>query len=191
MKNKPITQIAFACLALITGAGIGTHAYGAEKQCPDFLDTKFKRLHAQDQVDLCALAATKPLLVINTASHCGFTKQFEDLERLHKKYRDRGLTVVGFASNSFNQAAKNEAEAATVCYKNFGVTFTMIAPTDVKGDNANSVFAFLAEQSAAPKWNFNKYLITYDAQKGTQVTRFDSRVSPMASELEEKIKLSL
>lgn len=143
--------------------------------CPDYLNQDMRKLHSKDTVNLCELQDGGPMLVINTASHCGYTKQFKGLEALNQKYKDQGLTVIGFASNDFRQEAKDEEKAAEVCYVNYGVTFTMIAPSHVKGDDANPVFAELARQSSAPSWNFNKYLV--DAT-GNVVGRFDSNTTP-------------
>lgn len=143
--------------------------------CPEFLDYDLPRLHANDTVNLCEVATGKALLIVNTASHCGFTRQFEGLEALHQRYKDKNLMVVGFASNDFNQEAKTEEEAARVCRENFGVTFTMIAPSYVKGQRANPVFREINRQSEAPGWNFNKYLIS---PQGKVVKHFSSRIEP-------------
>ena len=120
------------------------------------------------------------MLVINTASHCGYTGQFEGLEELHQRYSEDGLVVVGFASDDFQQEADSEAEAADICFKNFGVTFTMIAPGPVTGNDANPVFRRINEQSEPPSWNFTKYVL--DAE-GTVVGSFPSRISPDDPEL--------
>lgn len=144
-------------------------------RCPAFLDHDLRKLHSRESVNLCELSAGKPLLVVNTASRCGFTGQFEGLETVHQKYRDEGLVVVGFASDDFRQEADSEAEAASICFKNFGVTFTMIAPTSVTGAAANPVFAALNRQSSAPGWNFFKYVVN---PQGEVVARFSSQVSP-------------
>src|SRR5690606_25251425 len=84
--------------------------------------------------------------------------------------------------------AKNEEEAATICYENFGVTFTMLAPTKVKGEKANPVFSWLGGKTQAPGWNFNKYLVSAD---GTKVTHYGSKVTPTKSKLEEDVKKEL
>ncbi|MEC7376543.1 MAG: glutathione peroxidase [Pseudomonadota bacterium] len=144
-------------------------------ECPSFLDHEQRRLHSSESVNLCDIAAGKPLLVVNTASRCGYTGQFEGLEALHKRYAGRGLVVVGFASDDFRQEADTEAEAAKVCYKNFGVTFTMIAPGAVTGQDANPVFADINRQSQPPRWNFTKYVLD---REGNVVDTFPSRVRP-------------
>jgi glutathione peroxidase len=148
--------------------------------CPGYLQGEYRKLHSTSDIDLCKLTEGKPVLVVNTASHCGYTKQFKGLEALSKKYEDKGLVVVGFASDDFNQEAKDEAEAATICFENFGVTFTMFAPTHVRGENANPLFKSLAEATSEPKWNFNKYLLDKD---GKIVEHFGSGVKPDDKEL--------
>lgn len=153
-------------------------------ECPAFLDQDLRRLHSSDSVNLCDLAAGKPLLVVNTASHCGFTPQFRALEAVHQRYRDQGLVVVGFASDDFRQEADTEAEAATVCYKNFGVSFTMIAPTSVTGDEANRIFRHLNQQQGEPRWNFFKYVVSAD---GEVTAAFPSTVAPADEALQKAI----
>ena len=148
--------------------------------CPDFYKQSMRELHSQKQVDLCALVDNKPTLVINTASHCGFTPQFEALEALHKQYAQQGLVVIGFSSDDFYQEAKNEEKAEQICRVKFGVTFTMLAPSSVKGKSANPVFAELARQADSPSWNFNKYLVN---SEGKVVQHFGSRVKPQSAEL--------
>lgn len=144
------------------------------------LGYQLKRLHSSEIVDLQARYTGKPLLFINTASHCGYTSQFRGLEALHQRFKGQGLMVAGFPSDSFRQEAKDEAKTADVCFKNFGVTFDMYAPIPVKGDNAHPLFKELARQSQAPKWNFFKYLIDRD---GTVVAVFPSTTKPDAPEL--------
>jgi glutathione peroxidase len=162
MKRLIITLAAFLMPPLATA-------------CPDYLDHSMRLLHSKQQVNLCELQDGRPMLLINTASHCGYTPQFEGLEALYQRYREAGLVVVGFASDDFNQEAKDEQKAADVCYVNYGVTFTMIAPSHVKGSDSNPVFRELAEQTRAPSWNFNKYLVD---GSGKVVQHFGSNTRP-------------
>ena len=150
-------------------------ASGASAACPDFLDHDMRRLHSKEDVNLCEVTAGKPTLIVNTASHCGYTPQFKGLEATHQAYKDRGLVVLGFASDSFRQEADSEEEAADVCFVNYGVSFTMLAPTPVKGQEANPVFKALGEAAGEPKWNFNKYLVNSD---GEVLEHFDSGMRP-------------
>ncbi|MEM9257107.1 MAG: glutathione peroxidase [Pseudomonadota bacterium] len=166
--------------ALTVLAGSAAHA-----ACPAYLDQDMRKLHSSDSVNLCAVGDGQPMLIVNTASHCGFTKQFKGLQALHEKYAEQGLQVVGFASDDFRQEADSEAEAADICYKNFGVTFTMIAPTSVRGDDANPVFVELARQTDPPSWNFNKYLVDKD---GKVVGHFGSSTSPESDTLQQAIE---
>lgn len=175
--------LAAAAPSAVPAAAAGDKAGAAA--CPTFLDHEFRKLHSSQKVNLCREFAGKPMLIVNTASHCGFTPQFKGLEAVHQKYKDKGLVVVGFSSNDFNQEDKDEEKAAEVCFLNNGVTFTMIAPTSVKGPAANPVFKALAAQTTEPKWNFNKYVVSAD---GKSVQYFDSRVSPDSPELAAAIE---
>tara|TARA_R110000823_G_scaffold47903_4_gene121783 strand:- start:764 stop:1315 length:552 start_codon:yes stop_codon:yes gene_type:complete len=178
----PFLQSVYAPLAGLLAATVSLA--GAAEDCPEYLNQELRKLHSSDTVNLCDIARGKPLLVVNTASHCGFTPQFKGLEALYQQYREKGLQVVGFASDDFRQAAKDEATAATVCYVNYGVTFTMFAPTAVKGPSANPVFAELGQQTEPPGWNFNKYVV--DAS-GRVVAHFGSSTSPDSAALRAAI----
>ncbi|WP_256261027.1 glutathione peroxidase [Shewanella sp. NIFS-20-20] len=157
-------------------------------ECADYLDVKVKKLHSGQQLDLCEITQGKPVLLVNTASNCGFTPQFEQLEALHQTYKDKGLVVIGFPSDDFFQEEDKEADTAEVCYINYGVTFTMLAPSSVRGSDANPVFSYLADKSASPKWNFYKYLVSGD---GETVIQFNSRVKPDSEELTQAINSML
>lgn len=156
-----------------------------QSACPAFLDQAFTRLRSTEQINLCKAFAGRPLLIVNTASHCGFTGQFEGLEALYQKYRARGLVVVGFPSDDFHQEAATEAEAAEVCYVNYGVKFPMLSPSVVTGRKANPVFLELARQTREPRWNFNKYLVAAD---GKVVGHYGSSVAPDSKELNAAIE---
>lgn len=155
------------------------------QSCPNYLDVTLKKLHSSEQVNLCEIAQNKPVLIVNTASNCGFTHHFESLEAIHKKYEKEGLVVIGFPSNDFFQEESAEKDTAKVCFVNYGVTFTMLAPSAVRGSDVNSVFKFLGDKSSSPKWNFYKYLI--DGQ-GNKVTSFSPKTSPDEPEFIEAIE---
>lgn len=144
-------------------------------QCLPFMQHSEKKLHAKDMLDLCELTAGKPMLIVNTASHCGFTPQFTALEALHKEYKDKGLVVIGFPSDDFFQEEDNEKDTADICFVNYGVTFNMLSPVHVWGSNAHPIFKKLADKTTAPKWNFYKYLVSAD---GKTVKHFNSKVTP-------------
>jgi glutathione peroxidase len=161
-------------------------AAGATAQsCPAFLNQDFRKLHSSETVNICKISAGKPMLIINTASNCGFTPQYKGLEAVHAKYKSRGLVVVGFASNDFNQETSDEAKSAEICFLNNGVTFPVMAATKVKGPDANAVFKELNRQSSEPKWNFNKYLVTAD---GKVSKYFPSNVTPESAEFTAEIE---
>lgn len=182
LKRITKTQI---ILALTATLSLNTSfAASPAPACPDFLNQKYRQLHSENTVNLCATYSGKAMLLVNTASYCGFTKQFGGLEALYQKYKDEGLEIVGFASNDFNQEAKDEEKSAGICFKNYGVTFTMLAPTQVKGSDANPTFRHLSANSEAPSWNFTKYLIS---QQGEKITRFSSNVQPLDSDLETAV----
>ncbi|MAT91915.1 MAG: glutathione peroxidase [Halioglobus sp.] len=166
-------------------AAVALLAASQATACPDYLDVEMRKLHSQQTVNLCEAAADGPLLIVNTASHCGFTSQFAGLEALNQQYKERGLTVIGFASDDFKQAAKDEETAAQICYVNYGVTFTMLAPSHVRGDEANGVFSELARQAQAPGWNFNKYVVD---RQGRVTAHFGSRTRPDDDDLKTAIE---
>jgi len=147
----------------------------ANAACAPWLDHDLKQLHSGKSLDLCEATQGKALLLVNTASHCGFTDQFEGLQELHEEYADQGLVIIGFPSNAFDQAAANEEEAAKVCFFNFGVTFLMSETIEVTGTNAHPVFQHLAQEQGEPSWNFNKYLVD---RHGQVVDRYRQWTSP-------------
>lgn len=149
--------------------------------CPTLFRHKMKQLHSSQTLDLCDVVNGRPVLLVNTASHCGFTGQLADLERIHKTYKNQGLVVIGVASDSFNQEADNESDIAEICYKNFGVSFTMLAPVSVNGDSAHPLYQAVAEQKSFPSWNFFKYLID---RNGRVVSSSSSFRIPTDAELQ-------
>ncbi|KZX80238.1 glutathione peroxidase [Oleiphilus sp. HI0009] len=152
--------------------------------CPEWLNIDIGKLHSQETLNLCEITSGKNVLIVNTASHCGFTPQFKELQALYEKYENQNFTVIGFTSNSFRQAAKSEEKAAEVCFVNFGVKFTMTETVDVRGSSAHPVFKELSAQSSEPRWNFNKYLVN---TQGEVVEVFGSSVRPNAAVLSRAI----
>ncbi|MFU8784665.1 glutathione peroxidase [Aliidiomarina sp.] len=147
-----------------------------EQGCLDTFNHSLRALHSTEQHDLCELTKDKVVLVVNTASQCGYTGQFADLEALYQEYQSQGLVILGFPSDSFRQEHADEAATADVCFRNFGVSFPMMATSSVTGNNANNIFKTLTQAtSEAPGWNFHKYLISAN---GEQVTSFASAVKP-------------
>ncbi len=164
---------------------IGNLPLKAFAECPNWLNQTFRQLHSTNEISLCEQFANKPLLIVNTASHCGFTHQFSGLEALHQRYKGQGLAIIGFSSNDFRQEAASEEKAAGICYENYGVTFTMMAPISVKGQNAHPLFKAIASKSQTPSWNFNKFLVSAD---GEQVIHFGTSISPTSQQLNSAIQ---
>ncbi len=153
--------------------------------CPALLDHKLANLQ-DEPVSLCDFRG-KVLLVVNTASECGYTPQYEGLEKLYRRYRDRGLVVLGFPANDFGAQEPGSNQAiATFCQVNYGVTFPLFAKTSVRGAGANPVFRELAAKTgAAPRWNFHKYLVDRD---GVPVASFATQVEPLDPKLTREIE---
>ena len=175
-------------LALLSVGTLALSGVAAASECPAYLNQDLTKLRSKETVNICKDFVGKPLLIVNTASHCGFTPQFKGLQALHEKYKNQGLVVLGFPSNDFNQEAKDAAETAEVCYINYGVKFTMLSESSVKGDKANPIFKELARQTKSPSWNFNKYLVTPD---GEVVEHFGSTTSPDSKNMTKAIEAVL
>jgi glutathione peroxidase len=141
------------------------------------LDQQFRRLASTEEVNLCEAYAGKVLLVVNTASKCGNTPQYDGLEALYEKYGEQGLVVLGFPSNDFmGQEPGTEEQIEEFCRLTYGVAFPMFEKTTVKGADANPFYVRLADASGTyPTWNFHKYLIGRD---GTLITEFSPRTAP-------------
>ena len=130
----------------------------------------------------------KLVLVVNTASYCGFTKQYDDLQLLWEKYRSDGLIVLGVPSNSFNQEKKADADVKTFCEVNFNIDFPMTTITEVKGENSHELFKWAEKnygKSAVPKWNFHKILIN---KEGKIEDTYNSFTKPMSKKITSKIE---
>ncbi len=161
----------------------------AATNCPVLLKQTFKRLQDETPQDLCQYAG-KVVLVVNTASYCGFTNQYEGLEKLYAKYKDKGLVVLGFPSNDFGkQEPGSSKEIADFCYNTYGVKFPMFAKSSVTGPAANPLHASLIKLTGKePKWNFTKYLLD---RHGKVIDYYPSKVTPEDKQLVGKIEQAL
>ena len=151
-----------------------------------FYDFKINSITG-DQIDLKDFKG-KPVLIVNTASYCGFTKQYNDMQELWEKYRDRGLIVLGVPSNSFNQEKSDNSAVKEFCEVNFNINFPLTEITDVKGDNAHEIYKWAKAnygKSAVPKWNFYKILIN---KEGKIEDTYASLTSPTSNKITKKIE---
>ncbi len=157
-------------------------------QCPTILDHRFMSLQGKPQ-DFCQYRG-KVLLVVNTASYCGYTEQYKELQALYDKYQTRGLVVVGFPANDFGkQEPGSNAEVADFCERTFKVKFPMIEKTSVVATQANPLFEALYKVTGErPKWNFHKFLIARD---GAAVKSFSSQVAPESDAFKADIEALL
>jgi len=156
--------------------------------CPATLNHTLLRLQDEKPQSLCQYTG-KVVLAVNTASYCGFTRQYKGLEALHEKYQAEGLVVLGFPSNDFAQEKASNQEIADFCENTFGVKFPMLAASSVKGAQANPFFKHLIAQGATPpRWNFYKYLIGRD---GKLVDSYNSMTEPDSRSLISAIEKSL
>ena len=156
--------------------------------CTGLLQQNFLRLQDEKPQSLCQYSG-KVVVVVNTASFCGFTPQYEGLEALYKKYKDRGLVVLGFPSNDFSQEKGSNKDIAAFCDNTFGVKFPMFTKTTVSGKDINPLFKQLVDQTGTPvRWNFYKYVIARD---GTTAVSFNSMTSPDSSGFVKEIEKQL
>lgn len=154
--------------------------------CSDLLDQKFRPLAGKEAAPLCDAFENKVLLIVNTASKCGFTPQYEGLEALHAEFESQGFAVLGFPSNDFlGQEPGTEAEIKDFCTLTYGVKFPMFEKTSVKGKDAHPLYQMLTEKTGdAPGWNFHKYLID---RNGQVIKSFGSRTKPTDETLRAEI----
>ena len=151
-----------------------------------FFDFKINSITG-DVIDLKDFKG-KPVLIVNTASYCGFTKQYDDMQELWDKYRDKGLIVLGIPSNSFNQEKKNNNDVKEFCEVNFNINFPLTEITDVKGDNAHEIYKWAKAnygKSAVPKWNFYKILVN---KEGKIEETYASLTRPTSNKILKKIE---
>lgn len=160
-----------------------------EAACPPLLNKTFPRLQDEKPQSLCQYSG-QVILVVNTASYCGFTKQYTGLEALYARYKDKGLVVLGFPSNDFGSQEPGSAkEIAEFCANTYGVKFPMFAKSHVVGSEANPLHAELRKATGTrPKWNFYKYLI---GRNGQAIEAYSSMTSPDDRGLIEDIEKAL
>lgn len=160
----------------------------AGANCSGLLKQNFLRLQDEKPQSLCQYSG-KVVVVVNTASFCGFTPQYEGLEALHAKYKDQGLVVLGFPSNDFSQETGSNKQIADFCENTFGVKFPMFTKSSVAGKDANPLFKQLAEKTGTtPRWNFYKYVIGRD---GASVVSFNSMADPASRQFVKEIEKQL
>ncbi len=161
------------CLIMSALSFMSTLSYA----CSTLLDYELRALNTEQKVKLCEHYADQVILVVNTASKCGFTPQYEGLEALYERYKAQGLVVLGFPSNDFaGQEPGNETQIQDFCRLTYGVKFPMMEKVHVRGTQAHPFYQALAQVSGeAPQWNFHKYLIN---RKGELVSSFPSQVEP-------------
>jgi glutathione peroxidase len=162
----------------------------SDNACPSTLDHTFQTLDGESSVRLCDTHANQVLLVVNTASKCGYTYQYEGLEKLYGTYRERGLVVVGFPSNDFGgQEPGTEKQIKEFCRSTYGVQFPMYEKTHAAEGKAHPLFQALAKEAGEyPRWNFHKYLIN---REGRVIGSWRSRTEPGSQEIVQAIEAAL
>jgi glutathione peroxidase len=159
----------------------------ANAVCSELYNHEFTTLQGQ-KINLCDYQ-DNPILVVNTASKCGFTPQFEALEGLYSQYKSRGLLVIGFPSNDFRQEPGNNKQIGDFCKLTYAVKFPMMTKSSVTGVNANPFYKqLIAKTGQEPQWNFYKYVLL---PGGKNVYAYSSEVTPDSAEILSKIKPSL
>jgi glutathione peroxidase len=173
--------VGLSLLALGVSASAQTATPSSTNACSNLLHKTYKRLQDDAPQDLCQYAG-KVLLIVNTASYCGFTSQYEGLERLHAERKDKGLVVLGFPSNDFGQQEPGSSkQIADFCANTYGVKFPMFEKSVVSGSGANQLYRELGQATGkTPQWNFHKYLIGRD---GKVLSSYASMVSPQDKRL--------
>ena len=177
MANFVIHAIGVGIVAAAALTPVSSQAAAA---CPPLLKQTMLRLHDEKPVDLCGFAG-QVVLVVNTASKCGYTPQYKSLEALYQRYKDKGLVVLGFPSNDFgSQEPGQNSDIAEFCENQFAVRFPMFAKTNVSARSSkpvNGLYAGLTSRTGqAPKWNFHKYLVS---RRGDTVLSRDSEIDPL------------
>lgn len=184
-----LSRITIAGLIIVAGVAIA-----GDKKMTSALDVKMKDIDGKD-VELAKKYQGKVVLLVNVASKCGLTPQYEGLEKLHEKYAERGLRVVGVPANNFNgQEPGSDADIKQFCTSKYQVKFDLLSKVSVKGADACPMYKFLTDKETNPKhagditWNFEKFLIN---KRGEVVARFSPRVTPDDKKISEAIEAEL
>lgn len=177
--------IYLVAVAMFTAIFFVAPSHSADAPCPSILDHKFSNL-MDEPVSLCQYRGNV-VLMVNTASECGYTPQYDGLEKLYRRYRNKGFVVLGFPANDFgSQEPGSNQQIAQFCQVNYGITFPVFAKTAVIGARANPLYRQLAARTGQPpKWNFHKYLID---KAGGQIHAFESAVEPEDRRLTTQIE---
>jgi glutathione peroxidase len=195
-KNTLSISLILACQVLIHDTAFSQTKSNAAAfadevsmtRCPSILNQNVLRLQDEKPQSLCQYTG-KVVLIVNTASYCGFTPQYKGLEALYEKYKGDGLVVLGFPSNDFAQEPESNQQIADFCENTFGVKFPMFTKTSVKGDSASKLYKDLSVATkTTPKWNFYKYLISRDGQI---IKSYGSMTGPQDKSFVKDVELSL
>jgi glutathione peroxidase len=179
-------RLLFLWLLTLFAFAMGSHTVNAATSCSPLLSQTFPRLQDEAPQSLCQYQG-KVILVVNTASYCGFTSQYDGLEKVYAKYKSQGLVVLGFPSNDFGQQEPgSNKEIADFCKNTYDVKFPMFAKSAVSGNAPNPLFkALIAKTGTTPKWNFYKYLID---RNGNVVDSFNSMTKPTSNSITSEIE---
>lgn len=195
-KNTLSISLILACQVLIHDTAFSQTKSNAAAfadevsmtRCPSILNQNVLRLQDEKPQSLCQYTG-KVVLIVNTASYCGFTPQYKGLEALYEKYKGDGLVVLGFPSNDFAQEPESNQQIADFCENTFGVKFPMFTKTSVKGESASKLYKDLSVATkTTPKWNFYKYLISRDGQI---IKSYGSMTGPQDKSFVKDVELSL
>jgi glutathione peroxidase len=186
MKKFILLFATLFCLFSHASANAQSSNKPTNNACPAALNFKFPRLQDEASQDLCQYRG-KVVMVVNTASYCGFTPQYEALEKIYSQYSARGFVIIGFPSNDFgSQEPGSNKEIAEFCKNTYDVKFPMVAKSVVSGPDANPMFKLLVDKTkTTPKWNFYKYLIDRD---GNVVEAYSSLVKPDSKTITSQIE---
>ena len=181
---KKFITFFLSCFLLVSNANAAEQNSGSNNTCPEVLQVKLNNLH-EEPANLCDYAG-QVALVVNTASYCGFTKQYKGLEELYSQYRERGFTILGFPSNDFGkQEPGSSQEIAKFCKLTYGVEFPMFEKARITSEPTAPYPYLIKATGQTPQWNFHKYLISRD---GKVIKSFISEVTPDSPDLITEIE---